>query len=180
MTGPVPAGQTGPGYRPGRRRCRRARGRDAGSAAVELVLLVPLLVGVFLMGALAVGRQSETRMRVDAAAQAAARAASTAHTLPAAQTAARAAVAGQDGDRACTTITVSVTTLAGFVPGGTVHTSVACVVSLTDITSLRLPGHRTLHADAYAPLDRFRAVSHGFSTTQGSFGSNSSAAAGFS
>jgi len=137
----------------------RRPGRDEGSAVVEFVLLVPLLVLVMLMGALAIGRQAETRARLDAAAQTAARAASTAHTLPAARAAAQAAIGGQDGDRACARLTLTVTTLTGFVPGGTVHTTASCQVSLVDITGLRLPGQRTLRADAYAPLDQYRAIS---------------------
>uniref|UniRef100_UPI001EF46B16 TadE/TadG family type IV pilus assembly protein n=1 Tax=Frankia sp. CiP3 TaxID=2880971 RepID=UPI001EF46B16 len=59
------------------RRCRPRpyrEGRDAGSAAVELTLLAPLLILLLLL-VVAAGRQVQARLLVDAAARQAARAA---------------------------------------------------------------------------------------------------------
>jgi Flp pilus assembly protein TadG len=124
-------------------------------------MLSPLLIVILLGVAIAVGRQSDARLRVDAAAQTAARAASTARTPASALTAAQTALAGQDTTHACQPLTVSITTVGGFVPGGTIRAAISCRVSLIDITGVRLPGQRTISSTAYAPLDRFRSISGG-------------------
>lgn len=66
--------------------------RETGSAAVELVLVTPLLVVLALIAA-AFGRVADTRIRVEDAAHHAARAASLTHTTREADRAAREAAA---------------------------------------------------------------------------------------
>ena len=58
-----------------------ARRSDRGSVSVELVILAPLF-GLLLLGVIAVGRVSNARADVDAAARMAARDLSIAHPAP--------------------------------------------------------------------------------------------------
>lgn len=128
-------------------------GSASGSAALEVVLLVPLLI--LLAGfVVAVGRVELARTQVDAvAAQAALAAADTANptTAPAAaEQAAAAALAA--GDLSCAHQSVRVD-LADYRPGGVVAVAVSCVAELPD-----LPGTQTLTARATAVIDSYRAV----------------------
>ncbi|WTX00307.1 pilus assembly protein [Streptomycetaceae bacterium NBC_01309] len=131
---------------------------ERGSAAVELVLLVPLLVLVLLL-VVALGRFASARGLVDDAAHQAARAASLTRSATAAEQAAyQAAHAALDGAGVtCTSLVVSVDT-GGFAPGGRVRVAVACTVSLAEMGALGLPGHRTLQGEASSVLDVHRGV----------------------
>jgi hypothetical protein len=127
-----------------------------GSAAVELVLVAPLLVALLLFVA-GLGRIASARGQVDGAARDAARAASLerapAAARSAAQEAARAALAGRD--ITCARMAVTVGTTA-FRPGGQVSTRVSCTVGLADLGLTGFPGHRTLTGAAIAPLEAWR------------------------
>jgi len=133
---------------------------DRGSAALELVVLAPVIM--FLVGlVIAAGRTSVAQGSVDAAARDAARQASLAFSAPAARQAAvssaRAALRA-DGLRCRPEITVDV---AGFsVPVGqpaAVSATVSCTVRLSDLLVPGVPGSRTLRATFTSPLDPYRA-----------------------
>jgi Flp pilus assembly protein TadG len=132
--------------------------RDAGSAALELVVLTPALLALLLL-VIAAGRITAATGQVDGAARDAARAASLERSLPDATAAARstaaASLAGQDVR--CRRIAVRV---AGdyAAPVGTpsaVRVRVGCTVDLSDL-GLPLPRSKTLHASYTAVLDRHR------------------------
>jgi Flp pilus assembly protein TadG len=136
-----------------------SRGRDAGNAALELVILAPVIL--FLLGlVIAAGRTSVAQGSVAAAARDAARQASISLTPGAAQTAAltsaRAALS-QDGLNCDPVVRVNVT---GFgVPVGepaAVQATVSCQVSLSSLLVPGLPGSRTLRATFTSPLDPYR------------------------
>ncbi|SNQ50244.1 TadE-like protein [Frankia canadensis] len=135
-----------------------APARDTGSAAVELTLLAPLVVLLLLLIA-AAARGTDARGQVDAAAEAAARAASAARSPAEATTAARAAAeAGLAvGSAACRTMHVTVD-LGAFTRGGLARATVSCRVDFADLAGLRLPAGRTLTSTATSPLDVYRAV----------------------
>ena len=135
------------------------RDRDAGNAALELVILAPVIL--FLLGlVIAAGRTSVAQGSVAAAARDAARQASISLTPGAAQTAAlssaRAALS-QDGLTCDPVVTVNV---SGFgVPVGepaSVQATVTCRVSLSSLVVPGMPGSRTLQATFSSPLDPYR------------------------
>ena len=140
------------------RSCKTAAD-ERGSAAIELVLLVPALM-LLLMFAVAGGRVAIAHGSVQQAAADAARAASIARTTGAAQTtavaAARATLANQGLTCASTTVTLDT---SGFSrPVGT-PASVAATVSCTvELSELSLPGlpDRVVSATVTSPLDVFR------------------------
>jgi Flp pilus assembly protein TadG len=147
---------------------RRPRG-DAGSAALELVVLAPVLL-VLLALVIAAGRTSIAQSSVDAAARDAARQASLALSPAAAQQAglASARQALQDDGLDCAAENVVVDTGVedaggadtGFgLPAGTpatVSATVSCTVPLSDLFLPGLPGAHTMTATFSSPLDVFR------------------------
>ena len=145
-------------------RRRSARGwntaRDErGSAAIELVLLVPALM-LLLMFAVAGGRVAIAHGSVQQAAADAARAASIARTAGSAQTsagaAARATLANQG--LTCASVTVTLDT-SGFATRVGTPASVAATVNCTvELSELALPGlpDRVVSATVTSPLDVFR------------------------
>ena len=132
---------------------------DAGNAALELVILAPVII--LLLGlVIAAGRTSVAQGSVAAAARDAARQASISLTPGAAETAALSsaqAALSQDGLNCDPVVRVNV---SGFgVPVGqpaTVQATVTCRVSLSDLLVPGLPGSRTLTATFTSPLDPFR------------------------
>ena len=129
---------------------------DEGSAAVELVLITPVLL-VLMMFALVAGRFALARNQVTEAAHNAAREAS---IWPTAQTASRAGVQrGLDsldaGKVSCQQPLVVIDT-SHLRPGGEVVADVSCSVALDDVLGLRIAGARTFHARAVAVVDSFR------------------------
>ena len=132
---------------------------ERGSAAIELVLLVPALM-LLLMFAVAGGRVAIAHGSVQQAAADAARAASIARTAGTAQTtavaAARATLANQG--LTCASMTVTLDTSGFATPVGT-PASVAATVSCTvELSELALPGlpDRVVSATVTSPLDVFR------------------------
>lgn len=132
---------------------------EAGSAAVELTLLTPLLL-MFLLLVVALGRMATARADVDGAARDAARAASIARDPVSAQQSSKEAAATTLAERGvtCRSLEVTVDTSA-FLPGGWVAANVTCSVDLADLALLRLPGAKAVHARFVAPIDTLRAVS---------------------
>lgn len=138
---------------------------DRGSAALELVILGPVLL--FLLGlVIAAGRTSIAQGSVDAAARDAARQASISRTPAAAQAAALASARRalrHDAIDCNPVVTVQTGRRPGSgfgVPAGqpaSVSAQVTCVVSLSDLMVPGMPGSRTLTAKFTSPLDPFRA-----------------------
>lgn len=136
---------------------------ERGSAAVELVLVVPALVlvlGLLVAG----GRLWFARATVVEASESAARAASLARTAGEARDAGRRAghrVLDTDGLR-CAGLAVTVD-VGGFgVPVGTpatVRSTVTCQVPFADLTLPGMPGSITVRSDGGASLDTYRARS---------------------
>lgn len=137
----------------------RGSGRDAGNAALELVVLAPVVL--FLLGLMiAAGRTSIAQGAVDAAARDAARQASISLTPgaaeAAAQSSARAALSQNGLD--CNPV-VHVDTSQFGNPLGTpaqVIATVKCRVPLSDLVVPGMPGSMLLHSTFTSPLDPFR------------------------
>ncbi len=129
---------------------------DRGSAAVELVLVTPLLV-MLLLVVVAFGRLADARLIVADAAHQAARAASLARTeqdaRAEAERAARTAL-GAAG-KACGRPHVQVST-AGLRPGASVTARVTCTTALGDLTLTRMPGQMTIEGEALSVIDTYR------------------------
>jgi Flp pilus assembly protein TadG len=141
-------------------RARRPGGtRDGGNAALELVVLAPVLL--FLLGlVIAAGRTSIAEGSVAAAARDAARQASISLTPSAAQAAALSsatAALSQDGLDCQPRVTVD-TSGFGVAVGvpATVTATVTCQVRLSDLIVPGLPGSKTLRASFTSPLDPYR------------------------
>lgn len=136
---------------------------ENGSATAELTLLSPLLI-LMLLFVVFCGLLSDTRLRVEDAAHQAARAASLARSTTtaqiSAQSTAQSALAG--AGVTCRTVDVTVNT-AGLRPGSTVTATVACVVGLSDLTMLGVPGATTLSASFSSPVDVYRGAEVGAS-----------------
>jgi Flp pilus assembly protein TadG len=140
-------------------RSSRAR-RERGNAALELVILGPVLL--FLFGLLiAAGRTSIAQGSVAAAARDAARQASISRSPAAAQAAALASAQqalSQDSIDCTPVVTVNT---AGFAVAvglpAQVTARVTCQVSLSDLLVPGMPGTRTLRASFTSPLDPYRA-----------------------
>lgn len=139
---------------------RRGRGREAGNAALELVVLAPVIL--FLLGfVIAAGRTSIAQGAVDAAARDAARQASISLTPGAAEAAAQASARdalSQDGLDCNPQVLVST---SGFSPQsvgqpGSVTAIVKCRVPLSDLVVPGLPGSKLLTFQFTSPLDPFR------------------------
>ncbi len=140
------------------------RDRDErGSAAVELVVVVPALVlvlGLLIAG----GRLWFARATVVEASESAARAASLARTAGEARDAGQRAghrVLDTGGLR-CAGLSVSVDVGAFGVPVGTpatVRSAVTCQVPFADLTLPGMPGSITVRSNGGAALDTYRARS---------------------
>ncbi|WP_049871906.1 TadE/TadG family type IV pilus assembly protein [Catenulispora acidiphila] len=125
---------------------------------VQTVFAVPVLISVLLF-VVVCGRLVETRLRVDSAAQDAARAASLARSSQDAQTVARGAVAGDlgGGGPNCGTYTVTTDT-TDFRPGGSVRVSVRCAATMSGLSGLGLPGVVGVNSHAASPIDQYRGI----------------------
>jgi Flp pilus assembly protein TadG len=145
---------------------RRAAGRwrfvrsDAGNAALELVVLAPVLLAVLGL-VIAAGRTSIAEGAVQAAARDAARQASIALNPYAAEAAGQAsarAALREDGLDCDPTVTIDT---AGFgaqpgQPAAPVVATVTCTVPLANLYLPGLPGVRTMSAAFSSPLDVYR------------------------
>ncbi len=147
MTGPPP-----------RRRTRRA---DSGNAALELVILAPILLALLSL-VIAAGRTTIAQGSLDAAARDAARQASIALTPAAAQMAglvsARAALQ-QDGLDCSPAVLIDTSQFTSVPVGrpGAVTAVVSCAVPLANLALPGLPGTARLSASFTSPLDTYRA-----------------------
>ena len=134
--------------------------RDAGSAALELAVLAPVILFLLCL-VIATGRTSIAQGAVDAAARDAARQASISLTPGAAQAAAQSsaqAALSRDG-LDCTPVVRVDTSQFTAVPLGlpaTVTATVWCWVPLSDLVVPGMPGSRLLTGRFASPLDPFR------------------------
>ena len=137
----------------------KAAADERGSAAIELVLLVPALM-LLLLFAVAGGRVAIAHGSVQQAAADAARAESIARTAGSAQTsavtAARATLANQG--LTCASMTVTLDTSGFAKPVGTPANVAATVSCTVELSELALPGlpDRVVSATVTSPLDVFR------------------------
>lgn len=133
----------------------RTRG-EAGTAVVELVLVVPVLLALLALVVFA-GRVGSASADVTAAARDAARAASLRDAPAAAradaESTAEAALAATGVSCADTSVAVEAGALR---PGGSVAVTVTCRLRVADLAVLRLPGHKTVSARSVAFVDVFR------------------------
>jgi Flp pilus assembly protein TadG len=141
-------------------RSRRRRAADDGNAALELVVLAPVLLCLFGL-VIAAGRTSVAQGAVDAAARDAARQASIALTPVAAQAAgeASARAALREDGLDCAPDVVIDTRQFLSVPVGqpaTVSATVTCTVALANLVLPGLPGTARLRASFTSPVDIYR------------------------
>ena len=131
---------------------------ERGGAAVEFVLVTPLLL-VLMLFVVGLGRLGVARGDVDGAARDAARAASLARTVGAAEPNARDAAAASLRDRgvSCSNLVVGVEP-SSFVAGGSVAATVTCTVDLSDLTLVWTPGTTEISSRFVAPIDGFRGM----------------------
>jgi Flp pilus assembly protein TadG len=138
---------------------RSPRDPDRGDAALELIILAPVLLALIAL-VIAAGRSSVARGSVDAAARDAARQASLARSPGEARIAAElSAQAALRQDGLDCTPAVSVDTVGFSVPLGhpaEVSATVSCQVPLSDLVVPGLPGSVTLSYTFSSPLDPYR------------------------
>jgi TadE-like protein len=142
------------------RRWRRSLRTCDGSAALELVVLVPILLGLLGL-VIAAGRTSLAQGSVDAAARDAARQASIALTPTAAVSAGSAsAVAAlrRDGLDCRPVVHIDTADFRTVPPGqpAMVWATVTCTVPLASLALPGLPGSHTMLARFGSPLDIYR------------------------
>jgi Flp pilus assembly protein TadG len=140
-------------------RTKGSRRREAGSAAVEAVILLPVIM-VFVLLAAALGRFETARTDLIGLAREGAEAAS---VMPSSAQAVRAAnLVGQSGTsgigEVCPKIAVGTNT-AKFVPGGYVDVTLTCEVDLASLGAPGLSGRQEVTVHQLAPIDPYRAVS---------------------
>ncbi|MER6075162.1 TadE/TadG family type IV pilus assembly protein [Streptomyces sp. NPDC001817] len=125
---------------------------------MELVLVTPLLVLVFLV-VVAFGLLADARLVVADAAHQAARAASLARTEKEAHAQAERAAdeALREAGASCMRPGVRLAT-GGLTPGATVTARVSCTADLGRLTHTGLPGHVTLADTAFSVVDTFRST----------------------
>jgi len=130
---------------------------ERGTAAVELVLIVPVLIVAFLL-VVGLGRMAHARQQVEGVAADAARAASLERNTSQSSQAARTTADAALGDRGldCRSLDLSVD-VSDYRPGGTVKVQVRCTASLGDVALSGLPGHRVFSAEATVPIETYRA-----------------------
>jgi len=144
-------------------RCRRPGHGDRGSASIEMAVLTPALIALFVTLMIA-GRTNTARQAIEAAAFDAARTASLARDGEAARaratTAAANTLAAQGLD--CAQLTVTVDTSGFAVPvgqPGTVTATIVCQVRYDDLALPGMPGNARLQASFVSPLDQYRSRS---------------------
>ncbi|MGW2766105.1 TadE/TadG family type IV pilus assembly protein [Streptomyces sp. NPDC001275] len=138
----------------------RSLSSDEGSAAIEAAIVLPTLI-MFLCLAIAGGRIVTSGVKIDSAAEDAAREASIHRTAAAAQSAARSAAAESLDDQGikCASTSVNINTGGLSVPVGqvgTVTVTVICTVNLSDLLLPGVPGAKTLTSTATSVVDQYR------------------------
>lgn len=137
---------------------RSGRRDERGSMSVEMVILVPVLVGAILVIA-GGARLVDARGHVVTAAAAAARAASLETSAGSAAAAGKraGALAMSDGGPGCADLAIRLDTHA-FHPGGYVRATVRCVADLSDLAGFGLPGSKTFTVTSVVPIESHRVL----------------------
>jgi hypothetical protein len=132
--------------------------RDAGTMALELALLTPLLVA-FMMVMVGLGRVVEAQSQVDGAARDAARAASLERTTKNADDAAAdAAEETLSGRKWCREQPRTEVDFSQWRRGGQVSVAVHCEIDLSGLSLIGFRPSRTMTGTATAPIDTLRRV----------------------
>ena len=140
----------------GRLIAHRRVGGERGTAAIELVLIAPVLM-VILLFVVGLGRMAHARQQLESVAADSARAASLERNTHQSAAAARAAAQqslGQAGV-SCTGLHVDVD-LASYERGGQVRVTVSCKTKLSDVALAGFPGSRTFTATSTVPIETYR------------------------
>jgi Flp pilus assembly protein TadG len=137
---------------------------DTGGAAVEIVVVAPILI-VMLLFVVGLGRLGTAREAVDGAARDGAREASLARGTgdagTAAQNVVKATLAEKKVSCANPNVSVDYAPIPGHLtPGGTVTVHVDCTVENGDVVLSGLPGTSRLRGEFTAVVDTYRGV-HG-------------------
>jgi Flp pilus assembly protein TadG len=135
---------------------RPAYASERGSAAVEVVLVTPVLI-VLLLIAVGLGRMAHARQQVIGAARDAARAASLERDPAQAQAAGTEAARrslGQAGV-SCQPMTVTVD-LSADRPGGQIRATVTCTTSMTGLGLAGFTPTKTVSDTAIVPVEALR------------------------
>ena len=130
---------------------RAPRRDEAGSMAVEIVILTPVLM-MFVMLIAACGRYVAVQGDIQATARDAVRAASLQRTQDAAHVAAS-TIVQQSLDKGTTCRPLQ---LSGFEAGGIVRVDLDCEVSYAGLGLIGLPGSVRLQTMSQAPIDVYR------------------------
>ena len=151
--------------RPATRRTSWGRGSRAGeaecvqrgTAAIEVVLVAPLLM-VILLFVVGLGHMAHARQQIESVAADSARAASLERSAPRSASAARVAAQRSLGEAgvSCRDLEVNVD-LTSYQPGGQVRVTVSCSAHLGDFAMAGFPGRRTFTATATVPIESYRA-----------------------
>jgi Flp pilus assembly protein TadG len=134
------------------------RARDErGAAAIELVLMAPVLLVVLLL-VVGLGRMADARQQIESVAADSARAASLERNTAQSAATARAAAQRSLGDAglSCTGLDVAVD-VSDYQPGGKVQVTVSCTAQLHDVALSGLPGTREFTASSTVPIETYRA-----------------------
>lgn len=147
------------GSRPRPGALRRRLADVTGAGVVSMLILIPVLMLLVELAVLG-GRLAGARGEVQSAARQAAREASFAAGPASAPGLASAVAAGSLGNAAfrCNSPSVVVGGSTDFVAGGQIEVEVSCVVPLSDLSSLSVPGQVTITRSAVEPIDPYRAV----------------------
>jgi Flp pilus assembly protein TadG len=135
---------------------RRQAGNERGTAAIELVLMAPVLM-VILLFVVGLGRMAHARQQLESVAADSARAASLERNTHQSAAAARAAAQQSLGEAgvSCTGLTVDVE-LGSYEPGGQVRVVVSCTTKLSDVGLAGFPGRKTFTATSTVPIETYR------------------------
>lgn len=144
--------------------------RQRGSATVEMLLQIPLLVAVILLGVLGF-RVAIAHVDVAAAAAAAARDASLQRDPAAAHAtaSATATTALQASQLTCNPLQVTPDT-SSYGPGGTISVDITCTIDVSDLIGLDIPTQISISGSSTHPVDTFRAETPPGATTTSSNG----------
>lgn len=140
-------------------RCGGRRPRhlgERGTAAIELVLMAPVLM-IILLFVVGLGRMAHARQQIESVAADSARAASLERNTQLSALAARIAAErslGQAGV-SCSGLDVGVD-LSSYQPGGQVRVTVSCTANLGDVALAGFPGHKVFTATSTVPVETYR------------------------
>ena len=134
----------------------RWRRDQSGAAALELVMMAPLIM-TFIVVVIAAGRVVQSKGDASDVAYAAARAPSLASTPGEARAAAEVAAdqAIADEDLACREVTIDLDA-SQLKAGGQVAVTASCDVDLVDVAGFGVPSNRTFVSSAAVPIDQHR------------------------